>query len=117
MTLENQSLLVLRLGRETAADYEGMCGELADAVLHLVSSDESAQILYVDLEDHPEWRYHMVPVVDGIVHCAWFSELMLPPSEYVAAAFPGFIVEWSVTDAETGDHGPTTRVRNKRKGH
>ncbi len=116
MTTENQSLRVLHDGAETVADYEGICGELADAVLHLVSAsgDEDGQILYIDLEDHPEWRYHMVPIVDGLVHCAWFSDLMLPPKEYVKEAFPGLMVEWSVTDAETGDHGPTTRVRNRK---
>ncbi len=110
MKTNNQSLRVLHDGAETVADYEGICGELADAVLHLVSAsgDEDGQILYIDLEDHPEWRYHMVPVVDGIVHCAWFSDLMLPPSEYVEKAFSGFRVEWSVTNAETGELGVRT---------
>lgn len=42
----------------------------------------------------------MVPVVDGLVHDAWFPSFILPPDEYVKTAFPdqslkfSFPAEW-----------------------
>ncbi len=90
----NESLLALAASDETVEDYEGCCGELCDAVMHRVPG---AEILYVHLDTHPEWRYHMVPIVNGLVHCAWFPGYILPPSEYVLVAFFGHCNKWSIT--------------------
>lgn len=93
----NESLLALEVADETLEDYEGMCGELCDVVMHRVPG---AEILYVHLDVHPEWTYHMVPVVNGLVHCAWFPALILPPREYITTAFPGQCKKWSITGAD-----------------
>jgi hypothetical protein len=74
--------------------FEGLCGELCDELLH---EHPDAKILYigpVDPDDHfvmhgadgqiYYWMYHMVPVIDGVVHDAWFPEMLLPPDQYVA---------------------------------
>lgn len=93
----NIAVQILEELGEGLGDYDGMCGELADAVLHRYPD---AKILYVKPENMSEdlicgeepWSYHMVAVVDGIVHDAWFPELMLPPKQYVKQAFPGLRV-------------------------
>ena len=93
-SVPNESLLALAASDETLEDYEGICGELCDMVMHRVPD---AEILYVDLDTHPEWKYHMVPIVNGLVHCAWFPTLIVPPRKYVFVAFLGYKKEWSIT--------------------
>lgn len=76
---------------ETIEDFDGLCGELVDLLIHEYG-EEAVDILYIDGDIKCEnwtWSYHMVAVIDGIVHDAWFPKLMLPPDEYVIAAFPG----------------------------
>lgn len=89
----NIALQVLEELGEDLDEYRGYCGELADAIMHRYPN---AQILYV--KPRKDWedlaigddicRYHMAAVVDGIVHDAWFPELLLPPDRYVKQAFP-----------------------------
>lgn len=86
-------------------EYDGWCGDLADDVsawvdgavkiLHikpvkdsLKNQDRHGAWLHKDVNDN-KWRFHIVPVVGGIVHDAWNPELLLPPDEYAAKAFPG----------------------------
>ena len=89
----NIAVQILEELGEDLKDYEGFCGELADQVIH---RNPGAQILYIEPccdscwlpHKDDAWRYHMVAVVDGIVHDAWFPELLLPPAQYVEQAFP-----------------------------
>ena len=72
--------------------FDGFCAELTDCIIHWMGSD-IVSILYIkgplDFEDECDyWRYHQVPLVNGLVHDAWHPTLILPPNEYVIAAFP-----------------------------
>lgn len=86
------------------------CGELADAIGHWLPKTSEWRILYVEPAKESTlwglfveignaqhyWSYHMVSVIDGLVHDAWLPELVLPPEEYVAAAFPNQNVTWEL---------------------
>lgn len=109
MTPTNHAVNLLRKTKMTLDHYYGLCGELCDEVLH---EHPEAKILYI--QPHPvaglfpgvlevwregslvEWSYHMVPVVDGLVHDAWFPEDMLPPDEYVKKIFGDVL--WNIVD-------------------
>lgn len=83
--------------------WDGYCGELVDAVRWEVGD---CAAVWVELAGHPRWRWHTAAVIGGVVHCAWFPGLMLPPAEYVAQAFPDTCSSWEVlgpdgTAAET----------------
>ena len=88
-------------------DYEGFCGELCDGIIHWLGEDR-VSILYVQPTPSssvilcgPEaWRYHMVAVVDGLVHDAWFPHIIAPPHEYAAKAFMGQSFELQITDSD-----------------
>lgn len=60
----NRSTLYLKKLGETVADWDGLCGELADRVI-----SEKDDIIYVDGDI--AWRFHMAPLIDGLVHDAW----------------------------------------------
>ncbi len=83
---------------ETTDDYEDLCGELVDGIMHWIGED-AVRILYITGEElkcrDMEWSYHMVAVIDGLVHDAWFPNLILPPEEYLKKAFPGIEVDFS----------------------
>ena len=93
MTAQNLALQLLEDQGESTDEYDGMCGELVDAIIHWLGEDR-VSIMHVDAHDNDLvgpcelWRYHMVPVIDGIVHDAWVTELILPPVEYAKLAFP-----------------------------
>ncbi len=78
-------------------EYDGMCLELVDSLLH---KHPTGQVLYVGpLDDHPTWRRHAALVLDGVVYDAWFPKARLPPAEYVAEVF-GSGVEWEVIEED-----------------
>ena len=90
---------------ETIDEYDGLCGELADILISKLGEDV-VSILYIDGKecdlrcgDH-SWSYHMVPIVHGVVHDAWFPDLMLPPRQYLKAAFPKQRMRFSVVDSD-----------------
>lgn len=82
--------------------YDGCCGDLVDDMMHWLGEDR-VRIMYIKptepkralvrmLHDPLQvfvWRYHMVAVIDDKVHDAWTPEAVLPPDEYIEAAFPG----------------------------
>ena len=75
----------------TLEDWEGLCGELVDELLH---AHPEGDILWVD---NPifGWRYHMALILDGRVHDPWYVDLVLPPDQYVEAAF-GPNITWEI---------------------
>lgn len=95
---KSQNLAVQYLTERNLAleDYDGHCGELVDDLIHWLGEDR-VNILYVAPTDGFEtmragshdWSYHMVAVVDGTVHDAWFPNAMYDPSRYVKAVFAG----------------------------
>ncbi len=74
------------------AEWEGNCLELVDDFLH---RHPTGHILYVELDDHPRWRYHAALLLDGIVYDAWHPTVQLPPAEYVETVF-GSGVTWEI---------------------
>lgn len=94
----NLAVAYLEHKDETLDEYDGICGELVDGMMHWLGEGK-IRILYLKGEGlmcrDLEWSYHMVAVIDGLVHDAWFPNLLLPPSEYVRTAFPKTDVEFS----------------------
>lgn len=107
--MHNLALEFLRENDEGIEDYDGLCGELVDAMMHWIGEDK-VRILYIKprlesgvllLGNHC-WGYHMVPVIDDLVHDAWQPELVVDVDEYVLRAFPGQIFKYDFP-AERGD--------------
>jgi len=96
----NLALEFLAQQFENVEDYDEFCGELVDGIIHWLG-EERVSILHIDAGDGlilragDPWRYHMVPIVDGNVHDAWYPHLVLPPEEYVKRAFPGQVLSLS----------------------
>lgn len=89
----NLAVRYLKDHGETLEEYDGFCGELVDAIIHWMG-EQRVRIMYLKGDCDgigPDccWSYHMVPVIDGRVHDAWFPALVVPPDEYLLAAFPG----------------------------
>lgn len=106
MRIENLAREVLERNGETLEDYDGMCGELADQVFHLVGDDRRCASLYIEgLLLNAAWNYHMVALVDGLVHDAWLPGPPLPPAAWVAATAGGCPVTVSLNgeDVYTGN--------------
>lgn len=103
----NLAIAFLEESEESLDEYDGMCGELADNILQWLDLGDRVCILYIEphypLDDIDNgidrwgWRFHMVVLVDGLVHDAWFPTLVLPPDEYIEAAFPDQELRWEVT--------------------
>ncbi len=74
---------------ETVADWDGICGELANAVIGPGDS-----LLYV--EGDIQWRFHMVPLIGGMVHDAWCEGDALPPRDWLTKMFGDSHVEVSL---------------------
>ena len=98
-------------GKFLDVSYDGLCGELVDDIMHWLGEDK-VRILYIEprikygtliLGDH-RWCYHVVPVIDGLVHDAWQPDLVLDVDEYVLRAFPGQIFKYSFP-AERSSYG------------
>jgi hypothetical protein len=76
--MENIATAFLDSKNAKLAEYEGFCGELVNDILNTLP-DQAASILYLEGTDGEtllsvtgcEWKYHMVLVVDGMVHDAW----------------------------------------------
>ncbi len=102
--IRNLAVAYLEHKGETLDEYEGICGELVDGMMHWLGEDR-IRILYIKGESLEcrdlEWSYHMVAVIDGLVHDAWFPNFILPPEKYVKAAFPKTELEFSFP-VETG---------------
>lgn len=90
----------LRKHGETLDDYDGSCGELADKVI-----GPSDHIIYV--EPACLWRYHMVPLIDGLIHDAWCAGPPLPLKEWLIKLCGHDEVTLSL-DGEDIYHGPAS---------
>lgn len=95
----NIALQYLDENNKTLDEFNGICGELVDAIIHW-RSDGSVSILYIEeafggliINEVNEWSYHMVPVIDNLVHDAWIPNLILGPEEYIKQAFPRQAIE------------------------
>lgn len=103
--MKNLALAFLDETGGSLDEYDALCGELADALIHWYGEGR-VDILYIsprfdedviETEHEPfGWAYHMVAVIDGLVHDAWYPDLILLPDEYVQSAFPGQQLKYSV---------------------
>jgi len=101
MVTENLALQYLEEHDECLDDYDGLCGELVDSMMHWLGEDR-VEILYIkprtelkplELGDF-RWVYHMVPVIDGLVHDAWAPHNIFEPDIYILTTFPEQILTW-----------------------
>lgn len=105
--MKNLALEYLEEAEESLEDYDGMCGELVDAMIHWYGEDRHVGILYISPPSEYEmirtehdpigWCYHMVAIIDDLVHDPWYPTLVLPPDEYVKSAFPNQRLDYEVT--------------------
>ena len=103
--MSNLAIEFLEEVGESLSDYEGMCGELVDALIHRLG-EERVKILYIKPQNELDaiengidswgWKYHMVAVIDGMVHDAWFPNFVLPPKGYMRCAFPNQRLHYEV---------------------
>lgn len=100
----NIAVTFLESTGKTIADYDGNCDWLVADVMGW-TEDEVVEAMYMEpaawgktlpWQEGWTWEWHMVAIVDGVVHDAWFPDLMLPPSEYIDEAFPGLEVTFNL---------------------
>jgi hypothetical protein len=97
----------LRGRGETVGDWDGVCGELAN---ELVGPEDSIIWVGGDIQ----WRYHMVPLIGGLIHDAWCEGDALPLAEWLAKMFG----DSCVTVAQNGDdfyEGPADEFKDENK--
>jgi len=72
----NLAVYVLESSGKTIEDYDGWCGDVAQFVLNRYEGS----MVHVEgpALDQYAWWYHMVPLVDGKIHDAWFAEWHSP---------------------------------------
>ena len=87
----NLAVEYLRVNRMALDDFEGQCGELVDEIIHWLG-ESRVKILSMRTPDGQvlggRWGYHVAPLIDGVVHDAWYPDCVLPPDQYVKRAFP-----------------------------
>ena len=81
--------------RRLPEPYDGLCGELADEIVHWLGT-ERVELLYIAPRKESGfflnplgglWHYHMVPVIDGLVHDAWHPLEVMAPKPFVRNIF------------------------------
>jgi hypothetical protein len=95
----NIAVAYLEKTNQSVNDYCGNCGELVDDIMHWIGED-NVRIMYIEggkwlMCGNLKWDWHMVAVIDGLVHDAWFPNLILSPLDYIKQAFPGAKVDFS----------------------
>jgi len=66
----------LQANGQTVDDWDGDCGGLANEVI-----GPSDDIIYV--EPACLWRYHIAPLIDGLVHDAWCDGPPIPIKDWL----------------------------------
>lgn len=94
----NKAHEYLQAHGETVDDWDGACGELGDKIL-----SPGDAVIYVEGPGCP-WRYHMVPLIEGLIHDAWCPGDALPLHEWAYKMFCGEItIALNGDDIWTGD--------------
>ncbi len=113
--MRTHPLVIKALKGRPLRDFSGMCGEIADQILHATESKDTA-ILHVGAKcllsplvpaydkRRMGWTYHQVAVIDGLVIHPWNKWPPSPPDKYVKQVFPrqGYLAELF-----TGDNEPS----------
>lgn len=84
------------LSREVLEEWEGLCLELVDELLH---SHPEGRVLYIELAGHPRWTWHAALLLDGVVYDAWKPFARLGPEDHVKTFYPE-AVSWEVISSE-----------------
>lgn len=100
--MKNKAIKFLNESCQTIEDYFGMCSALVDDLIHEYGEDR-VKILYIKPVrstvlrlDHYAWRYHMVAVIDGLVHDPWSPDHVKEPESYIRLTFNSQDVSWSI---------------------
>jgi len=101
----NRAHEYLKSRGETVADWDGNCGGLADLI-----AGDNAEMIWVE-GPAIEWRYHMVPLIDGLIHDAWCEGDALPIGEWLAKMFGDEWVEVSKNGEVTIYEGPANQFK------
>lgn len=88
----------LRANNETLADYDGICGELANVLQKVTPNSKIVSVSGVGVFDTTAWTYHTVVMVDGVVHDAWRKDA-LPLKRWLRK----FDCEWPVEISIDGE--------------
>lgn len=99
----NRAKAYLRERGQTVADFEGVCGELADVVI-----GPGDDVLYVEGFGAWAWgwRFHQVPLIGGLVHDAWCEgEHARTIPDWLATMFASCEIELSI-NGDTIYQGP-----------
>ena len=109
-----KGLIERAMGPDSVAAYEGMCGEIADQILHVAGDGD---ILYVEsrtgiltpsYDVALSWRYHQVAVVRGRVYDPWSPWRPCTIGTYLRRVFPGQPVSIAINGDDVDLPRPTT---------
>lgn len=87
----NLATQYLRDHNETLKDYEGLCGELANVIAKDIPDSKIVYVGGPAVFDTTAWTYHMVVMVEGVIHDAWRRRAM-PLAEWLQK----FDCEWPI---------------------
>ncbi len=76
----NRAAAFLAARNETVADWEGVCGELANEI---IGPDDDI----IHVEGEIAWRYHMAALIGGLIHDAWCEGGALPLADWLSKMF------------------------------
>lgn len=96
----------LQDNNQSLEDYDGWCGELAN---HIIGHDDS--IIWVE-GPAIQWKYHMVAMIDGLVHDAWCDGDALPLQDWLTRMFGDAWVEVSMNGDTVLYEGPANECRD-----
>lgn len=88
--MENVATAFLLSQNAQLEDYEGYCGELVNDILNSLNGVSNVSILHLEGVNKEnlqsitgyEWNYHMVLVIDGMIHDAWHPDVV-PVGQYL----------------------------------
>lgn len=106
--MENLSQKFLNSIDGSIEHYDGICDELtfsvlekfgneSDCYIEIKPQDPAERLEYIPdptaralgaEEVIDRWVWHVAPVINGLVHDAWFPDLVLTPYAYLIRAFP-----------------------------
>jgi hypothetical protein len=94
----NLAIKYLREHGETLAEYDGLCGELANVLQMATPNSQLVSVSGIGVFDTTAWTFHTVVMVDGIVHDAW-RKSPLPLRRWLQK----FDCEWPIEIAIDGE--------------
>ena len=109
--MRTHPLVIKALAGKPLRDFNGMCGEIADDILHVAeAAGHTTALLHVhcrllftplvpSYDRRRHWKYHQVAVIDGLALDPWSKYEPAAPAQYVAKVFPDQLCTAEVTDS------------------